>query len=540
MGSTGDSRSPIERFGAYEVHERLGVGGMATVHRALERGVAGFERWVALKRLLPAISADEDLVASFIREARLASRLSHANIVKIYELGQVGDDYFISMEYIEGVDLRRVLRRARLAAGPPPLVVICALLGELLDALDYAHRKADDGGRPLGLVHRDIAPSNLIIDGAGHLKVIDFGIAKASGDNVLTQSGLIKGKLGYVAPEALHGQERDARSDLFSVGVIAHELLTVRPLFAAKTDYDTIQRVLHLDPQPPSAFNTNCPPEVDDLVLTALERNRGERWQSARDMLDALGDLVQAYHVQPAHREVASWIEWAFALPEARREPEAAAIELPGRRPRAATEADLELLELIWGAAGAGTGDPDDLPEISVEVGGDGAAAAKEESVDDGWRTEPSTSLPEMDAEDGDFEDTVPADAAPGGEAPVDEPVILLRPGVAPKKRITARTSVPPLPQPNEPLVAVMTAPAPEADREPPQPVPHAAPEPEPPPPPPPPPAVTPHPWPAYPVQPMFSPPGDAGKRSMALPTVLIALAVVALAGSVIAYFLTI
>src|SRR5690606_18481762 len=120
------------------------------------------------------------------------------------------------------------------------------------------------------------------------------------------QSGLIKGKLGYLAPEALHGQPRDARSDLFSVGVIAHELLTVRPLFAAKTDYESVQRVLNLDPPPPSLFNVNCPPELDALVLTALERDRGERWQSARDMLEALGDLLQAYHVHPASREVAS------------------------------------------------------------------------------------------------------------------------------------------------------------------------------------------------------------------------------------------
>src|SRR4051794_20033242 len=168
-----------EQFGPYLVYERLGVGGMATVHRAPEQGAEGFERVVALKRLLPHLAEDASFIKSFVREAKLASLLNHVNIVQIYELGRVGTEYFISMEYIEGRDLRRILRHARKVTGPPPLHITVGLMLQLCEALDYAHNKADDEGHPMGLVHRDISPSNLLITTAGHLKIIDFGIAKA-------------------------------------------------------------------------------------------------------------------------------------------------------------------------------------------------------------------------------------------------------------------------------------------------------------------------------------------------------------------------
>src|SRR6188768_3039488 len=159
-----------EQFGPYLVYERLGVGGMATVHRALERGIEGFERIVALKRLLPHLAEDASFIKAFVREAKLASALNHVNIVQIFELGRVGTEYFISMEYIDGRDIRRILRHARKVTGPPPINVTVGLLLQLCDALDYAHNKADDQGRPLKLVHRDVSPSNLIVTTAGHVK----------------------------------------------------------------------------------------------------------------------------------------------------------------------------------------------------------------------------------------------------------------------------------------------------------------------------------------------------------------------------------
>lgn len=302
-----------EIFGPYLVYERLGVGGMATVHRAKEHGIEGFERIVALKRLLPHLADDASFVRSFVREAKLASMLQHANIVQLYELGRVGKVLFISMEHIEGRDVRKVLRQARKVAGPPPLPVFLSLMIQLCDALDYAHCRTDQSGEPLGLVHRDVSPSNLLITGTGHLKVIDFGIAKAQSTHLRTQTGRVKGKLAYMAPEALRVQEMDARSDVFSAGVIAHELLTARPLFACKNEYQTLLRVQRAEVQPPSLHNPNCPPELDELVLRALARDADDRWASAAEWRDALDDLRTRLGVSATNREVASWMEWAFA-----------------------------------------------------------------------------------------------------------------------------------------------------------------------------------------------------------------------------------
>jgi serine/threonine protein kinase len=304
-----------EVFGPYMVYERLGVGGMATVHRALEHGIEGFERIVALKRLLPHLAEDASFVKSFVREAKLASMLRHAHIVQLYELGRVGTTYFISMEYIDGRDIRRILRQARKVTGPPHINVTLAMLIQLADALDYAHTRCDDQtGEPLRLVHRDVSPSNLLITKSGHLKVIDFGIAKAQSQQLRTATGRVKGKLAYMAPEAIAGKELDARSDVFSAGVIAHELLTARPLFASKNEYQTLLKVQKGDILPPSTFNQACPPELDAIVLKALARDPDHRWSSAAEMRDALHEIRIRYHLSSTNREISSWCDWAFAM----------------------------------------------------------------------------------------------------------------------------------------------------------------------------------------------------------------------------------
>src|SRR5262252_10513296 len=303
-----------EFFGPFEILERLGVGGMATVHRALERGIEGFERIVALKRLLPHLAADASFIKSFVREAKLASLLDHANIVRIFECGRVGGEYFISMEYIDGRDVRRILRHARKISGPPPIDVTVGLLLQLCDALDYAHHKVDDAGHPMGLVHRDVSPSNVLVTHAGQVKIIDFGIAKAQSAQLHTQTGRVKGKLAYMAPEALAGKDLDARSDLFAVGVIAHELVTARPLFAAKNEYQTLMKVQRGDVMPPSTFNQACPAELDAIVLRALARDPDERFGGAGEMRDELLDMRRRYNLMTGHRDVSQWLEWAFQL----------------------------------------------------------------------------------------------------------------------------------------------------------------------------------------------------------------------------------
>ncbi|MEO8700432.1 MAG: protein kinase [Kofleriaceae bacterium] len=374
-----------EQFGPYLVYERLGVGGMATVHRALERGIEGFERIVALKRLLPHLAEDASFIKSFVREAKLASLLHHNNVVQIFELGRVGTEYFISMEYIDGRDIRRILRHARKVTGPPPIHVTTGLLLQLCDALDYAHSKVDDTGHPLGLVHRDVSPSNLLVTLAGHLKVIDFGIAKAQSSQLRTQTGRVKGKLAYMAPEAVTGKELDARSDLFAAGVIAHELLTARPLFASKNEYQTLLKVQRGDIMPPSTFNQGCPPELDAITLRALARDPDDRFNDAAELRDELLAMRRKYNLQTGHRDVAQWLDWAFALeppsggfaaqntfdqsgsPGSGAFDLAAAARSMAPRPRSDEDA---AVEIAWGGGEveANSGAPillDDVPDVS-------------------------------------------------------------------------------------------------------------------------------------------------------------------------------
>ena len=336
---------PSEIFGPYLVYERLGVGGMATVHRASKRGIEGFERVVALKRLLPHLADDADFVRSFVREAKLASMLQHANVVQIYELGRVGATYFMAMEMIEGYDLRQILQRARRERRHIPIPVILSILQGMCDALEYAHsRKDDTTDEPLGLVHRDVSPSNLIVTPAGHLKVIDFGIAKATSNKLRTETGRIKGKLGYMSPEAVTGRSLDARSDLFSVGVVAHELLAVRPLFSSRSDYETLRKIQTSEVVPPSVYNLAAPADLDDVVLRALARDPNQRFQSAADLRDALDVVAMAHELRTTAGHVASWLEQSFGT-----EPPTTIMQRPAPLP--VMEEDDEITEIAWGAS---------------------------------------------------------------------------------------------------------------------------------------------------------------------------------------------
>jgi serine/threonine protein kinase len=343
--------SEQEVFGPYVVHERLGVGGMATVHRAKERGIEGFERIVALKRLLPHLAEDASFVKSFVREAKFASMLQHANIVQLYELGRVGSTYYISMEHIDGRDVRRILTQARKASGPPPVNVTLSLLIQLCDALEYAHARCDENGAPLGLVHRDVSPSNLLVTKTGHLKVIDFGIAKAQSAQLHTQDGKVKGKLAYMAPEAITGKDVDARSDIFSAGVIAHELLTARTLFASKSEFQTLINVQRADVQPPSAFNHAVPAELDAIVAKALARDPAERYASAGQMRDDLHGVRIRYQMSATNREVEEWCAWAFGLDSSSR---SFSSSLPAASPIVGTKDDDEAAQIAWGGANDG------------------------------------------------------------------------------------------------------------------------------------------------------------------------------------------
>jgi serine/threonine protein kinase len=302
--------SPTERFGPYIVYEQLGVGGMAQVHRAVAAD-GGVQRPVALKRMLSHIANSEDMVKSFVREARLASYLRHENVAQTYDLGRVGETYFIVMELITGRNLRVVLRHCGATTGPMPVPVALNILNQVCDALDYAHNLCDETGQPLGIIHRDVSPSNVIVSTGGVVKLIDFGIAKASAAGMQTMSGTLKGKFAYMAPEYIAGRI-DARADLFAVGVIAHELLTNRPLFTGRDDIDTLTRVRDMRIDPPSRKNPLVPAEIDDVVMTALARDPDRRWQHATALRTALTTLTRRLGLVASNAQAIEWLDWAF------------------------------------------------------------------------------------------------------------------------------------------------------------------------------------------------------------------------------------
>jgi len=259
---------------------------------------------------LPHLASEPELVDAFAREARLASHLHHQHIAQTFDLGVIDGIYYIAMELVSGPTLRQIMRQSDNAAGAIPIEHTLDIAIQVAGALDYAHNLADDDGKPLSLVHRDVSPANIIVSGAGVVKLIDFGLAKVSSSRS-TQVGILKGKLSYMAPEYTLGR-LDHRADLFALGVVTHEMLTGRALFDAARDQDIIGLLREMPIQPPSRWNPRVTPDVDNIVMTALQRDPAQRWQSAAAMGAALQEAVRTekYVTNPA--ALAAWVEWAF------------------------------------------------------------------------------------------------------------------------------------------------------------------------------------------------------------------------------------
>ena len=275
-------------FGKYYLLELINVGGMAEVFKAKMFGVEGFEKIVAIKRILPEVAEDAEFIKMFVDEAKIAVKLQHPNVVQIFELGKIEDSYFIAMELINGKDLKTIRKRLKRVDLLMPVEQSAYIISQVCDGLDYAHRKTDEKMNPLNIVHRDISPQNMIVSYEGTVKLIDFGIAKAKSKSTKTQVGMLKGKFSYMSPEQVSGQPIDRRSDIFSLGVVFFEMLTGKRLFLGKNDVETLEKIRKAEVLPPSVFNSEVPPELDRIVLKALAKDREDRYQWASEFSEDL------------------------------------------------------------------------------------------------------------------------------------------------------------------------------------------------------------------------------------------------------------
>ena len=275
-------------FGKYYLLELINVGGMAEVFKAKMFGVEGFEKIVAIKRILPEVAEDAEFIKMFVDEAKIAVKLQHPNVVQIFELGKIEDSYFIAMELINGKDLKTIRKRLKRVDLLMPVEQSAYIISQVCDGLDYAHRKTDEKMNPLNIVHRDISPQNMIVSYEGTVKLIDFGIAKAKSKSTKTQVGMLKGKFSYMSPEQVSGQPIDRRSDIFSLGVVFFEMLTGKRLFLGKNDVETLEKIRKAEVLPPSVFNSAVPPELDRIVLKALAKDREDRYQWASEFSEDL------------------------------------------------------------------------------------------------------------------------------------------------------------------------------------------------------------------------------------------------------------
>jgi serine/threonine protein kinase len=281
-------------FGPYRLLERVAVGGMAEVFKAKRTGVEGFEKVVAVKRILPHLSDNDAFVEMFVHEAKLVAGLTHPSIVQIFDLGRIGRSYYISMEYVHGRDLRSIQGRAREKGLRVPLDLGLRVASQVCAALDYAHRKLDEHGRPLEIVHRDVSPPNILISFEGDVKLVDFGIAKAATKAQRpTDSGILRGKLLYMSPEQAWGRPIDRRSDVFSLGLVLYELVTGARAFAGGgSERATVELVRQCLVTPPREVNPRVPEALDRVVMKALARERDERYDDAGQMQRAIERIL--------------------------------------------------------------------------------------------------------------------------------------------------------------------------------------------------------------------------------------------------------
>jgi serine/threonine-protein kinase len=309
--------SAAVRFGKYDLLALLATGGMAEIWLARISGTAGFEKRVVVKRLLDKLAVDQEYVEMFLDEARINARLSHSNVVEVLELGQVEGKYFMAMEYVPGLSVSQVGKKSTQRLGDVPQQVATGIIAQACGGLHYAHDKSLPDGTPLGIIHRDVSPQNLILTFEGLVKVLDFGIAKASDRRTETRTGMVKGKFSYMSPEQCLGQKLDRRSDVFALGIVLFELCTARRLFKRGATYQTYTAITNADIPQPRMLNPKIDPAVEDVIMRALKRQPNDRFATAEAMQEALEQAMRGAGLRGSSSDLQKFMQATFADEEA-------------------------------------------------------------------------------------------------------------------------------------------------------------------------------------------------------------------------------
>jgi serine/threonine protein kinase len=302
---------PPSKFANYELIEKIATGGMAELFKAKLTGAEGFEKLIAIKRILQHLNSEEKLVDSFISEAKLAANLHHPNIVQIYDFGNTEDTYYIAMEYLSGKDLRYTLKRVIDRHLAIDFELSLHIVGQVLCGLDYAHSQNDLYGNPLKIIHRDIGPQNIFMSFDGQVKIIDFGIAKAATQDTNTQVGTIKGKVQYMSPEQANGDAIDHRSDIFSTGAVLYELLTLKKMYEGDT-FQVLAKARSVKFEPAENINGKLPKSVYAILKKALEKDPDARYQTAEAMLRDIDSFFASNSIRVYQKDLASFMKYLF------------------------------------------------------------------------------------------------------------------------------------------------------------------------------------------------------------------------------------
>src|SRR3569623_353097 len=304
---------PGDTLGKYEILRKLAVGGMAELYLARIRGNAGFEKVVVLKRILPQVAEDATFVQMFLEEARLAGTLNHPNVAHVYDVGEVDGEPFFTMEFVHGQDMRSIRHELKKVSETVPLGVALAVVHGTAAALNYAHERTGPDGKLLGLVHRDVSASNVMVSYDGAVKLLDFGIARAASSTHKTQVGTLKGKVPYMSPEQCKGQPLDRRSDLFSLGVVMFELTVGRRPFRGDSDFAIMDQIVYKGAPTPSSIVTDYPPELEAMVMKLLERDPKARYTTGEELIEDLDSFVQSAGLWMSATKIGKWMRGVFA-----------------------------------------------------------------------------------------------------------------------------------------------------------------------------------------------------------------------------------